>query len=380
MVRVPSPWIWQESERMPNIEAFIAALKAASARLADDRRLDRLPVERAEDGARHPVQGALGDRRRRRRRRPPRPKRRFTIPFDFPQFVLGPLSIRAFNTLFYWKHFRRVQRRIVHPESTFYPLDMLCALEPDVRPARAHAAPVRAAERGGRGRRAALPRGADGARRRLVPVRDQGLRPRGRRDAVVPAPRDLDRARHRGARGHAGADRCAERVRDEGGRAHLPGQGRVHARRALSRHGAAHRRVPARAAPLGSGPASCAAPSRCGCSETSRERRSSSWARRRGSGGRWRAGSPRAATRCSCSAATPTISRASARDLEVRGGARRRIDRHRAAAISSGPTISRPRSTPRTRRWAASTRSSSPRGCSRRRTSWRRTPSSRAGC
>ena len=23
MVRVPSPWIWQESERMPNIEAFI---------------------------------------------------------------------------------------------------------------------------------------------------------------------------------------------------------------------------------------------------------------------------------------------------------------------------------------------------------------------
>ena len=36
-------------------------------------------------------------------KRAPGPKRRFTIPFDFPQFVLGPLSIRAFNTLFYWK-------------------------------------------------------------------------------------------------------------------------------------------------------------------------------------------------------------------------------------------------------------------------------------
>ena len=58
-------------------------------------------------------------------RRAPRPKRRFTIPFDFPEFVLGPLSIRAVNTLFYWKHLRRVQRRIVHPEATFYPLDML---------------------------------------------------------------------------------------------------------------------------------------------------------------------------------------------------------------------------------------------------------------
>ena len=28
LVRIPSPWIWQESERMPNIEAFIAGLKA----------------------------------------------------------------------------------------------------------------------------------------------------------------------------------------------------------------------------------------------------------------------------------------------------------------------------------------------------------------
>src|SRR5262245_65581656 len=58
-------------------------------------------------------------------KRAPRPKRRLTIPFDFPQFVLGPLSIRVFYTLFYWKHIPRVRRRIVHPESTFYPLDML---------------------------------------------------------------------------------------------------------------------------------------------------------------------------------------------------------------------------------------------------------------
>jgi decaprenylphospho-beta-D-ribofuranose 2-oxidase len=39
--------------------------------------------------------------------------------------VLGPLSIRAFNTLFYWKHLRRVRRGIVHPEASFYPLDMI---------------------------------------------------------------------------------------------------------------------------------------------------------------------------------------------------------------------------------------------------------------
>jgi decaprenylphospho-beta-D-ribofuranose 2-oxidase len=124
MVPVPSPWIWQESERIPNIDAFIAGLKAASADwpmtagwidcLSRGPKMGRgiLLKGRWATAAEAP-------------KRPPRPKRRFTVPFDFPQFVLGPLSIRAFNTVFYWKHFRRKQQRIVHPESTFYPLDML---------------------------------------------------------------------------------------------------------------------------------------------------------------------------------------------------------------------------------------------------------------
>jgi FAD/FMN-containing dehydrogenase len=124
MVRVPSPWIWQESERMPNIDAFIAGLKAASAEwpmtagwidcLSSGPKMGRgiLIKSRWATAEEAP-------------RSPPRPKHRFTIPFDFPQFVLGPLSIRAFNTLFYWKHIPRVKRRIVHPESTFYPLDIL---------------------------------------------------------------------------------------------------------------------------------------------------------------------------------------------------------------------------------------------------------------
>jgi FAD/FMN-containing dehydrogenase len=55
----------------------------------------------------------------------PPAKRRINVPFDFPAFVLGPLSIRAFNTLYYWRHLPRVRRGIVHPESFFYPLDVL---------------------------------------------------------------------------------------------------------------------------------------------------------------------------------------------------------------------------------------------------------------
>lgn len=46
------------------------------------------------------------------------------VPFDFPGFVLNPLSIRAFNELFYGMH-KTVQGKIVDYDSYFYPLDSI---------------------------------------------------------------------------------------------------------------------------------------------------------------------------------------------------------------------------------------------------------------
>lgn len=46
------------------------------------------------------------------------------IPFDFPGFVLNPLSIRAFNELLYAK-FKTVQGKTVDYDSYFYPLDSI---------------------------------------------------------------------------------------------------------------------------------------------------------------------------------------------------------------------------------------------------------------
>lgn len=51
--------------------------------------------------------------------RKPFPK---AVPFDFPGFVLNPLSIRAFNETFYATH-RTVDGKIVDYDSYFYPLD-----------------------------------------------------------------------------------------------------------------------------------------------------------------------------------------------------------------------------------------------------------------
>ena len=64
LIRVPSPWIVMESERIEDIDQFIAGLKAAGAQLALHAGLDRLPVARQGAGARHPdarpVRGAGG--------------------------------------------------------------------------------------------------------------------------------------------------------------------------------------------------------------------------------------------------------------------------------------------------------------------------------
>ena len=108
----------------PNIDAFVDGLKAASAEwpmtagwidcLSKGRRLGRGILYKGRWATREEAPPHL-----------PRPKRPLTIPFDFPGFVLGPLSIRAFNFLNYRRHVPRVRRGIVHPESSFYPLDML---------------------------------------------------------------------------------------------------------------------------------------------------------------------------------------------------------------------------------------------------------------
>ena len=50
------------------------------------------------------------------------PNRAKLLPFDFPEFILHPLSIKAFNTAFYAFH-RERQGAIVHYDKYFYPLD-----------------------------------------------------------------------------------------------------------------------------------------------------------------------------------------------------------------------------------------------------------------
>lgn len=124
LIRVPSPWIVMESERIEDIDRFIAGLKAAGPQwpytlgwidcLSRGRALGRGILMRGRFA--EPSEAPA---------RPPRPLFRLAMPFVLPDWVLGRWSVRLFNTLWYHRHVPRVRRGLTSPEWFFYPLDFI---------------------------------------------------------------------------------------------------------------------------------------------------------------------------------------------------------------------------------------------------------------
>jgi decaprenylphospho-beta-D-ribofuranose 2-oxidase len=49
----------------------------------------------------------------------------FTVPFNFPSFVLNQWSVKAFNGMYYAKNYHKVMDNVVHYDGFFYPLDSI---------------------------------------------------------------------------------------------------------------------------------------------------------------------------------------------------------------------------------------------------------------
>jgi FAD/FMN-containing dehydrogenase len=121
---MPTPWIVAETERIPNLDRFLEGLQQAAAGwpftmgwldcLTRGAGLGRGILYRGRwaETAEAPA-------------RVPRPLSRPTLPFGLPSFAMNRTSVRLFNALVYHSHVPRVRRRVVHPESFFYPLDWL---------------------------------------------------------------------------------------------------------------------------------------------------------------------------------------------------------------------------------------------------------------
>jgi FAD/FMN-containing dehydrogenase len=120
--RIPSPWVWVESERVDDLDALLAGLASA----ARDWPLTMGWIDCLTRG-RHMGRGILFRGRWAQPGEapaaPPAPKRRLRVPFDFPGWALNPLSMRLFNAGYYWKQVPRHKAGVSHPEPFFHPLD-----------------------------------------------------------------------------------------------------------------------------------------------------------------------------------------------------------------------------------------------------------------
>lgn len=119
--RVPGPWIETESIRFDSLDDFFALSKESASRfeytvawidcLARGKKLGRGHFLRG-DHARGDAQAATP---------PSAPRRKF--PFVPPISLVNRLSLRPFNTLYYWRQLARSRRFFAHYQQYFYPLD-----------------------------------------------------------------------------------------------------------------------------------------------------------------------------------------------------------------------------------------------------------------
>ncbi len=124
MERIASPWIWQESEQVPDLERALERLQDAGREwpftvcwndlLADGARLGRglLVKGRWATAAEAPPA-------------PPRWRTAPTLPFALPSWAAQPWMLKIANALNFHKHGTGVRRGVVHPETFFYPLDVV---------------------------------------------------------------------------------------------------------------------------------------------------------------------------------------------------------------------------------------------------------------
>ena len=122
--RIPSPWIRAESERVHDIDCFIEALKESGPHwpytmgwidcLSRGPGMGRGILTRGRWAEPGEAPAAV-----------PRRKRRPKVPVVLPGWLISRLTVRVFNSLYFHRHVPRLRRGLIHPESFFYPLDMI---------------------------------------------------------------------------------------------------------------------------------------------------------------------------------------------------------------------------------------------------------------
>ncbi len=122
--RIPSPWILKESVRVPNVDAYVDELKDAATQwpytvgwldcLSQGSDLGRGLLDKGRWAEPHEAPQDF-----------PKEPPRLHWPVEAPSVLLNPLTIKAFNFAWYWKHFQKKKTGVVGPWGFFYPLDFI---------------------------------------------------------------------------------------------------------------------------------------------------------------------------------------------------------------------------------------------------------------
>ncbi len=123
MQAVPSSWIWQVAHRIPNIDEFMEALIDAARDwpmtvgwidcVSKGKSLGRGTLFCGRWASTAEAPGHFAG-----------PKPRIAVPFQLPSWTLNGLTVRAFNSVLYYKQPKRSEG-LAHWESYFYPLDLI---------------------------------------------------------------------------------------------------------------------------------------------------------------------------------------------------------------------------------------------------------------
>lgn len=122
MARLPSPWIYEETQRIGSLAGVIEALREASASWP----MTVAWVDTSAKGGKV-GRGIVGRGRwaepDEAPRKPPRVKPTIDLPFSLPSGLVGPATIAIANAAWYAKHGSRPRKHVVHPEAFYWPLD-----------------------------------------------------------------------------------------------------------------------------------------------------------------------------------------------------------------------------------------------------------------
>jgi len=124
MRRVPSQWIWAETERVRDIDEFLSALGNRAAAWPMTMGWIDCLSQGSSMGRGILTAGRWATAEEAPKHAPETPASR-TFPFELPNWALSPLTARMFNVAYYWKHMAHRWSGLMTPDAFFYPLDAI---------------------------------------------------------------------------------------------------------------------------------------------------------------------------------------------------------------------------------------------------------------